>query len=82
MRFKLPKGKVHFDSGIDELTHFELLGLGFVITISRLFFNMGAASDIYLEWKATPELLTSFANISLLCSVFTNCEMSSGGPEI
>lgn len=52
------------------------------MTMSRLFFNIGAASEMYLEWKATPELLTSFAKISLLCNVFTKLDISSGGPEI
>lgn len=72
----------HRSSGILELNQRELLGLGSVKILSKLCLSMGPAAWMYLEWKATPELLTPLANIPSSVSCWTNLAIESTGPEI
>lgn len=36
---------------------------------------------MYFEWKAYPELLTSFAKMPSACKVLTKAERLAGGPD-
>lgn len=52
-----------------------------MLTLSKLLRSLGAASAMYLEWKAYPELLTSFAKIPSACNVLTKAVRLDGGPD-
>lgn len=52
------------------------------LTLSRYLRSLGAASDMYRLWNATPALFTSFAKMPSVCRDLTNSETASGVPDI
>ena len=52
-----------------------------ILTFSRADCNAGATSFMKYEWKATPALWTSLANILFSFNSSTNCLTSSTGPD-
>jgi len=52
------------------------------LTFFRDFRSIGSAAAMYLEWKANPELFTSFAKIPSALQVLTKSLTLLGGPDI
>ena len=52
-----------------------------MLTFKRAVLRVGAVSAMYWEWNATPELLTSLANICLPLSSLTNSDTRVAGPD-